>query len=172
VWSMTSPKLLRISSHSHVGRGWLAPIISLLSHRQQGVHAAGMPGDTRSGAARLERLGRYWLGVLGELIAACVLMAHGYRVLARRYRSAAGEIDLIAVRGRRLAFIEVKCRRSREVAIDAITPAQRRRVLRAADHWRQRHPYYDRHEPGFDAVLLTPRSLPYYWRDAFPFACR
>ena len=57
---------------------------------------------------RLERLRR---GNIAELIAAGLLMAKGYRILARRHRTPYGEIDVIAARWRRIAFVEVKAPR-------------------------------------------------------------
>lgn len=102
-----------------------------------------------------ERMGRW-----AELIAAAVLCLKGYRILARRYRSKAGEIDLIAVRGRRLAFIEVKRRPTMDAAEAAKTFRQARRIARAAEQWVWRHPAYRDYEIGLDALLLVPGRLP------------
>lgn len=99
-------------------------------------------------------------GRLAELTAAVVLCLKGYRILARRYRSKAGEIDLIAVRGRRLAFVEVKRRRTMEAAEAAKTFRQAQRMARAAEQWVWRHPAYRNHEIGLDALLLVPGRLP------------
>jgi putative endonuclease len=102
-----------------------------------------------------ERMGRW-----AELIAAAVLCLKGYRILARRYRSKAGEIDLIAVRGRRLAFVEVKRRPTMDAAEAAKTFRQARRIARAAEQWVWRHPAYRDYEIGLDALLLVPGRLP------------
>lgn len=102
-----------------------------------------------------ERMGRW-----AELIAAAVLCLKGYRILARRYRSKAGEIDLIAVRGRRLAFVEVKRRPTLDAAEAAKTFRQARRIARAAEQWVWRHPAYRDYEIGLDALLLVPGRLP------------
>lgn len=104
---------------------------------------------------RRERRGR-----LSELVAAAFLVLKGYRILARRHRSRAGEIDLIAVRGRRLAFVEVKLRPTMEAAEAAKTRGQAQRMARAAEQWVWRHPAYRNHEIGLDALLLVPRHLP------------
>lgn len=95
--------------------------------------------------------------MVGELLAAGLMMAKGYRILARRHRTPYGEIDLIAVRGRRVAFVEVKRRRTLEEAEAALTPAQARRVGDAVDHWLSRHRKYQDYELGLDAVLVVPR---------------
>jgi len=99
-------------------------------------------------------------GRFAELIAALLLCLKGYRILARRYRSKLGEIDLIAVRGRRLAFVEVKRRSTMEAAEAAKTIRQARRIARAAEQWVWRHPAYHDYEIGLDAMLIVPGHLP------------
>ena len=108
---------------------------------------------------RAERRGR-----LAEWIAATALMLKGYRILGRRLRSPCGEIDLVAVRGRRLAFIEVKQRGDDAAIGAALTPRQAERLGEAAERWLWRHPRYRDHRVGLDAVVLGrslwPRHLP------------
>ena len=77
----------------------------------------------RNSTATAERIGRYRRGRLSEWLAAAALLARGYRILGRRVRTPYGEIDLIAVRGRRLAFVEVKRRATRGEAEAAVTLA-------------------------------------------------
>jgi putative endonuclease len=103
---------------------------------------------------------------MSELMAAAALMAKGYRILERRCRTPYGEIDLIAVRGRRLAFVEVKRRATREEAEAALTQYQARRIVRAADFWVSRHARYRDHDRGLDAILVVPRRLPVHLPDA------
>ena len=109
---------------------------------------------------KAERIGRYRRGRFSELLAAVALMAKGYRILARRCRTPYGEIDLVAVRAKRLAFVEVKRRLTRLEAEAALTPRQAGRIARAAEFWVSRNPRYSDHERGLDAVLVTPRRLP------------
>jgi putative endonuclease len=120
----------------------------------------------RSAPADPERLVRYQRGRLSEWIAAALLIAKGYRILARRVRTPYGEIDLIAVRGSRLAFVEVKRRRTRPDAEAALTPRQAVRMARAAQFWISRHAGYADHQQGFDAVLVVPGRLPKHLSDA------
>lgn len=94
-------------------------------------------------------------------------MIRGYRVLERRYRSPAGEIDLVAVRRRRLAFVEVKMRATRDQAAWSVNPRQRARIARAAEHWLARRPGFHGHEIGFDVMLIAPWTVPQYMKDAF-----
>lgn len=110
---------------------------------------------------RNERRGRF-----SELLAAAVLCLKGYRILDRRHRSRAGEIDIIAVRGRRLAFVEVKMRATLDLAECATTNRQSDRMARAAEHWIWRHPSFRNHDIGLDALLLAPWRLPQHRANA------
>ena len=107
-----------------------------------------------------DRLARYRRGRVSEWLAAVVMVARGYRILARRVRTPYGEIDLIALRGRRIAFVEVKARATRPAAEAALTHRQADRMARAAEFWIGRHPAFRDHDQGLDAVLVVPRRLP------------
>ena len=61
-------------------------------------------------ADRQARLKAYRRGHRGEWLAAAALLLKGYRIVARRYRTRLGEVDLIARRGRLVLFVEVKVR--------------------------------------------------------------
>lgn len=87
-------------------------------------------------------------------------MAKGYRILGRNVKTRAGEIDIIAVRGNRLAFVEVKRRLTPEDAEAAINATQAARIRNAAEYWLTYRPRYHDHEQGFDVVLLVPRRWP------------
>lgn len=79
---------------------------------------------------------RQHLGLQGERLAADHLERLGYRVLARRYRTRFGELDLIAMDERSLVFCEVKTRREGSGAPwDALHPAKRAQVRRMAAAW-------------------------------------
>ncbi|MFN3743915.1 MAG: YraN family protein [Hyphomicrobiaceae bacterium] len=108
-------------------------------------------------AERRQRLGR---GRRGELAACALLLAKGYRILARRHVTPYGEVDIIAARWDRLAFVEVKRRAALTDAEAALTPAQGARIARAADDWLSRHPAYLDRAIGLDAVLVTGRGWP------------
>ena len=99
-------------------------------------------------------------GRRAELMAAWFLRLKGYRVLAHRYRTPAGEIDLIARRGRTLAFVEVKERPDETAALEAVTPTAQRRIARAAALWVSRHPAAAELDLRFDVVLARPGRLP------------
>jgi len=99
-------------------------------------------------------------GRRAETIAAWFLRLKLYRILARRYRTPVGEIDLVARRGRTIAFIEVKRRASEAEAIAAVTQAGRRRIARAAALWIAAHPAAAGFDQRFDVVIALPGRLP------------
>lgn len=117
-----------------------------------------------TGSARTERFGR-----IAETVSLAMLRLKGYRVIERRFRSPAGEIDLIVRRGRVVAYVEVKARRDVASAAAAIGTDQRRRIRRAAEHFLKGRPDLAGFEHRFDAMLVTPWDLPTHienaWRD-------
>jgi putative endonuclease len=73
---------------------------------------------------------RQSLGKLGETLACDELRRRGYSILAIRHRTRFGEIDIVSIREGRVAFVEVKARKSSRHggAVEAVTPAKRRRI--------------------------------------------
>lgn len=120
---------------------------------------ASRPAKAADSGAQ-ERRARLRRGRLSEAAAAVVLIAKGYFILGRRVKTRAGEIDIIAVRGKRLAFVEVKRRATREDAEAAVTAQQAARIRRAANTWLARHPRYHGHEQHFDVIFLVPGHWP------------
>ena len=126
-----------------------------------------MTGDSKDARVRKgERQRRNRSGAWGETIASALLMAKGYRILERRYVSAAGEIDLIAKRGRRVAFIEVKTRATLEAAQASISDDQRLRIGNAAEAWLSKHPPYQMYDLGFDIIFIVPGRWPQHLKNA------
>ena len=80
-----------------------------------------------------------------------------YRVLARRYKTPVGEIDLIVRRGPVIAFVEVKARADQDSGLYAISPAAQRRIARAAGLWLARFPDAHAFDVRFDAVVVMRR---------------
>ena len=116
--------------------------------------------STPLGPGADERRVRLRRGRVSEALAAAVLIAKGYRILGRRVRMRAGGIDIVAVRGHRLAFVEVKRRATREDAEAAVSARQAARIRRASDLWLAHRPRYHGHVFGFDLILLVPGRLP------------
>ena len=126
-----------------------------------------MSSDVENGASRqIERRRRHRSGLNAETIVAALLIASGHRILARRFKTPVGEIDLIAVKAGRIAFVEVKRRSTSEDCEAAITPMLRHRVRRAANLWLARNPRFQRHDIGFDLVFVVPWRFPLIMHDA------
>jgi putative endonuclease len=84
---------------------------------------------------------RQILGKSGEDLAVEELERRGYAILARRYRTRHGEIDVVARDGQTIVFVEVKARSSREygAAAEAVTPWKQRRLVSMATDYLTRH---------------------------------
>jgi len=122
------------------------------------------PPERRTKAARqiAERF-----GLSAESRAAALLLAKGYRIAARRFRSPVGEIDIVARRRNVLVFVEVKARDRLDDAAEAVTPRQRQRIIAAAEAWLATHPDDTACDIRFDVVLVAPRSVPRHLPAAF-----
>jgi putative endonuclease len=113
------------------------------------------------------RYGAYRRGHRGEWLAALALMLKGYRIVARRYKTKLGEIDLIARRGDLVLVVEVKARPTLDEAMDAIGHFSERRIEAAADIWLTHQPDAARLSMRFDMVAVLPRRWPIHVEDAF-----
>jgi putative endonuclease len=114
-----------------------------------------------------KRIAAFQNGISAESRAAVLLIAKGYRILARRFRSPAGEIDIVAKRFGTLVFVEVKARASYGDAVEAVTEQQRRRIIGAAEHWLALRPQDLQGDVRFDVVLVTPGRIPQHLPAAF-----
>lgn len=121
-----------------------------------------MKTDRAETRRRRERSGRN-----AENAAALWLQLKGYRVLDRRARTPACEIDLVVRKGRMLVFVEVKSRRTIAAAREAVTPELRRRLEQAANIWAGRRRDAQSLNWRFDMMLLAPGRLPLHVRDAW-----
>lgn len=106
-------------------------------------------------------------GRRAEVLAAWLLRLKGYRILAERYKTPAGEIDLIVSRRNMVVFVEVKRRSNAGAAIAAVTSSSRARIARAASLWVSRHPAASTMDHRFDVVLVLPGRLPVHMQNVF-----
>ena len=102
-----------------------------------------------------ERVAAFGLGLSAESRAAAYLIAKGYRIAARRFRSPVGEVDIVARRGPELLFVEVKARHRLDDAALSVTPRQQRRIVAAAEAWLADHPDDATREIRFDVILVA-----------------
>ena len=107
------------------------------------------------------------LGLSAESRAAMFLIAKGYRILARRFKTPFGEIDIVARRRRALVFVEVKARERADEAAEAVTERGKQRIVAAAELWLARNPADPQQEMRFDVILVTPGKLPQHIPNAF-----
>ncbi len=117
-------------------------------------------------APRPDRQRRYRSGQTAEWIAGAYLIARGHRILARRFKTSAGEIDLVTLKAGRLGFVEVKRRLTLADCEASITPRLRQRVRGAANQWMARNARYNDHDQGFDLLFIRPWRLPVYLPNA------
>lgn len=113
------------------------------------------------------RVAAFQTGLSAESKASAYLIAKGYRILARRFRTPYGEIDIVARRRGLLAFVEVKARATLDDAAYSVTPQQRQRIVAAAQAWLMTHPEHAAFDMRFDAVLIAPKHLPKHLIAAF-----
>ncbi len=123
--------------------------------------------DKPTKAASPERIAAFRTGLSAETRAAAFLMAKGYRILAKRFRTPHGEIDIVARKRHLVAFVEVKARASLDEAAYAVTPRQQARIVAAAQAWLMAHPEHADFDLRFDAMLIAPRHLPRHLLAAF-----
>jgi len=98
-------------------------------------------------------------------MAAAWLRLKGYRILARRVRSPAGEVDLVARRGNAIVAVEVKARASLEAAVGSVSLRQRQRVARGLEGFIARYPELAALDRRFDLVAIRPWRLPVHLVD-------
>lgn len=103
----------------------------------------------------------YRFGLRAEMLAAWLLRAKGYCILARRYKTPVGEVDIIARRGRTLVFVEVKARAMLADALQCLSPQGQARTTRAAQYYIASHAAQAAGDIRFDFIALAP---PFYWR--------
>ena len=107
-------------------------------------------------------------GHASESLAALWLRLKGYRILARRLKTKAGEIDLVAAAPfGPVCFIEVKARQNARAAADSVAPAQQTRIARAASLYLAGRPGLARRGARFDIVAVGAGGFPVHHRNVW-----
>ena len=106
-------------------------------------------------------------GHRAETIAVWYLRMKGYRLLARRFKSASGEIDLIMRHRKTLVFIEVKARAKVNDSMFAVTPQQSRRISAAASLFASRYDMTGIDFQRFDILAVPSYLWPTHIKNAF-----
>lgn len=110
-------------------------------------------------------------GVTAEAIACAALEHDGWVVLARRLRTEAGEVDMLAERAGMLAIVEVKARPTLADAAAAVSPRQRARLLAAAEIILAEHPDWGVAGVRFDVLVVDAAGRVRRIADAFRLEC-
>ena len=106
-------------------------------------------------------------GRLAEAAALMLLRLKGYRLLAQRFKSSSGEIDLIMRKRDVTAFVEVKARATHDEAVASLTDSQTRRIASAASHWMAQDAAANNGPCRFDIVAVNSRLIPKHIENAF-----
>jgi putative endonuclease len=121
----------------------------------------------KKSAPRPERIKAFRLGLSAESRAAMFLIAKAYRIVARRWKTPFGEIDIVARRRRTLVFVEVKARATADDAAEAVTARGKARIVGAAQFWLASHPDDVNAEIRFDVIAVAPGKMPRHIANAF-----
>ena len=122
-----------------------------------------MSGHVRQARGRAARQ----TGRRAEVLAALWLMAKGYRILGFRLKTRQAEIDLLALRGKVLAVVEVKRRTSLLAALETVSLDQRTRLRRAGLALAASRPALQSAAVRLDLIALAPGRLPRHIPDAW-----
>ena len=114
-----------------------------------------------------ERVAAFRLGLSAESRAAMLLIAKAYRIVARRWKTPFGEVDIVARRRRDLVFVEVKARDNFDDAAEAVTERSKQRIVAAAEAWLAHHPDDVQCFIRFDVILVAPGKMPRHIVNAF-----
>jgi putative endonuclease len=106
-------------------------------------------------------------GHLSEYIALIHLMLTGHRILGFRLKTPQGEIDILALRAKRLIVVEVKQRRTILEALEAVSAIQRERLWQAGLKLQAQRPNLSAFELGIDLYVIAPGKWPRHVRNAF-----
>lgn len=141
-----------------------------MARRDGGPPAARPLGKSLARARRAphpDKVVAFRVGISAESRAAAFLVAKGFRILARRWKSPAGEIDIVARRRHLLVFVEVKARNTLDEAAESVLARQQRRIAAAAEVWLAAHPDNSVRDFRFDAILVAPGKMPRHIPAAF-----
>jgi putative endonuclease len=106
-------------------------------------------------------------GAVAEYVAAFWLLARGYRIVAMRYRTRSGEIDIIARKGKLAVFVEVKARSGPLAAVNAVSYPSQKRIRAASDHWLSRQRDAALLSRRYDIIAVNRIFWPVHFKDAF-----
>ncbi|MEH0002654.1 MAG: YraN family protein [Holosporaceae bacterium] len=107
----------------------------------------------------------YQKGLLAERFAVWLLRLKGYRILASRFKTPVGEIDVLAFKGRCLVAVEVKAYRNKAQAFDSVAKFSKRRYEKALLCYLTHNPQYVCCDLRIDAIFFQAWHLPYHLKN-------
>ena len=109
----------------------------------------------------------YRLGHRAEFLAAWALRLKGYRIVAKRFKTPVGEVDLVARKKNLILFVEVKARRTEEAALHSISRTAQRRIESAGGWWLSKQADFSKLSWRCDVVAVTPRRWPLHFENVW-----
>ena len=106
------------------------------------------------------KISPYNSGKIAEFLCRMYMRLHGYRIIAKNYRCGSGkktpygELDFIALRGKRIVFCEVKKRRRDIDFLRALSYQQQRRIIYGGEYFMKHHPKYERYKVQYDVFFV------------------
>ena len=113
------------------------------------------------------RLKAYRKGHRAEWLAALSLILRGHRIVARRFKTPVGEIDLIARRGSLVLFIEVKARATHQLALDSVNRTAQLRITKAGNWWLSQQKDFHKVSWRFDVLTVVPWRWPRHYKNVW-----
>lgn len=109
-----------------------------------------------------------WLkGVFAEWVACALIWLKGYQILHRRFKCQQGEIDIVATRGKALAIIEVKYRKTHDLGLSCLSEKQKSRLIAATRFLLARKSDYASLQPRFDLIIVSAKMWPHHILNAW-----
>ena len=114
-----------------------------------------------------DRKKSYRKGRRAEQFAALSLQLKGFRMVARRFKTPVGEVDLIMRKQDLILFVEVKARATQQLALDSISKSAQQRIEAAAHWWLGRQANAGVLNWRFDVIAVVPRKWPIHFENVW-----
>jgi len=106
------------------------------------------------------KISPYKSGYLAEFLCRMYMRFHGYRIIAKNYhcgtgkKTPYGELDFVAIKGKRIVFCEVKKRKNNKEFLRALSAKQQGRILNGGQYFVKRNPKYKKYSMRFDVFFV------------------
>ena len=115
--------------------------------------------------SKKQKLKSYYFGIVAEFIVIVFLFLKGYKIIARRYKTYSGEIDIIARTGKNFIAVEVKARKNKVLVDEVLSVNQQRRISNAMDIFLSRNQKkLGQYGVRFDLIIVHPFKVPRHFK--------